>query len=98
MSYTIPMFINVEAWEEWCEYRRVEKKNKVGPMGAKKQHDMLREYTHEEQQEIIDTSIAAGWTGLFPLKAKPKQPANTMDLLQDRDWAKHLVEDKNLLN
>ncbi len=96
MSYTIPIDLNLEAWEEWCEYRRVEKKNKVGPLGAKKQHKMLIEYTYEQQQQIIDTSMASGWTGLFEPKT-PIKPANTMNLLTDRSWADHLTED-NLLN
>ena len=97
MSYTIPIDLNLEAWEEWCEYRRVEKKNKVGPLGAKKQHKMLVEYTYEQQQQIIDTAMVGGWTGLFPLKISDKQPADTMNLLTDRKWADHLTED-NLLN
>lgn len=100
MSYTIPINLNLEAWEEWCEYRRVEKKNKVGPLGAKKQHKMLVEYTYEQQQQIIDTAMVGGWTGLFPLKASDK-PADTIDLLMDREWAKDLIantDDKNLLN
>ena len=100
MSYTIPIGLNVEAWNEWCEYRRIEKKNKVGPLGAKKQHELLVEYTYEQQQLIINTSMNGGWTGLFPLKVTAK-PADTVNLLLDRDWAKDLVisdEDKNLLN
>ena len=96
MSYTIPIDLNLEAWEEWCEYRRVEKKNKVGPLGAKKQHKMLVEYTYEQQQQIIDTSMASGWTGLFEPKTTIK-PADTMNILTDRSWATHLTED-NLLN
>ena len=97
MSYTIPMFINVEAWSEWCEYRKVETRKKVSTTAAKKQFKFLEQYSESDQQKIIDNSISNDWTGLFELKVTPK-PANTMDLLQDRDWAKHLVEDKNLLN
>ena len=94
MSYTIPMFINVEAWEEWCEYRKATRKA-VSSFAAEKQFKFLLNYSEEDQQAIIDHSISNDYQGLFELKHKP---ANTMDLLQDRDWAKHLVEDKNLLN
>lgn len=96
MSYTIPMFINVEAWEEWCEYRKVETRKKVSPTAAKKQFKFLLNYTEEDQQLIIDHSISNDWTGLFPLKVTPK-PADTVKLLLDRDWAKGLTEE-NLIN
>jgi len=98
MTYTIPMFINIEAWNEWCEYRKIARKKPVSSFAAKKQFDFLQNYSEFEQQDIIDRSIANDWTGLFELEAKPKQAADTMDLLQDRSWAEHLTEDKNLLN
>ena len=96
MSYTLPIGLNISAWEEWCEYRRIEKRNKVGPIGAKKQFAILLKYTIDEQQEIIDTSIAGGWTGLFDLKTanKPPAQADTFDLLTDRSWAQDLVDGK----
>ena len=96
MSYTIPMFINVEAWNEWCEYRKATRKA-VSSFAAKKQFKFLLNYSEEDQQAIIDHSISNDYQGLFELKVTPK-PANTMDLLQDRDWAKHLLTDDNLIN
>lgn len=99
MSYIIPIGLNIEAWNEWCEFRRIEKKNPVGPLGAKKQHKMLVKYPYEVQQQIIDTSITGGWTGLFAPKT-PIKAANTMDLLLDREWAKDLIatDESKLLN
>lgn len=64
----IPIGINTEAWDEWCEFRRIEKKKKVGPIAAKKQFKMLLKYTEEEQQVIIDNSISNGYQGLFDIK------------------------------
>ncbi len=64
----IPTGINTEAWKEWVEFRRKEKGNPVTKSGATKQFKLLLTYTEESQQEIIDTSINGGWTGLFPLK------------------------------
>jgi len=95
MSYTIPMFINVEAWEEWCEYRKATRKA-VSAFAAKKQFKFLLNYSEEDQQAIIDHSISNDYQGLFELKVTPK-PADTVKLLMDRDWAKGLTED-NLLN
>lgn len=96
MSYTIPIGLNIEAWEEWCEYRKVTRKA-VSSFAAKKQFKLLLRYSEEDQQAIIDHSIANDYQGLFELKLSNKQPANTMNLLTDRSWAEHLTED-NLLN
>ena len=97
MSYTLPIDLNVEAWNEWCEYRKEARKKAVSSFAAKKQFKMLCKYSYEQQQQIIDISISNDYTGLFELKVTPKQ-SDTMDLLTDRSWADHLVEDKNLLN
>ena len=64
----LPIGINTEAWDEWCEFRRIEKKKKVGPIAAKKQFKMLLKYSEEDQQVIIDNSISNGYQGLFDLK------------------------------
>ena len=57
--------INQEAWEEWVEFRTKEKRKKIGPMAERKQQKMLLEYSHAEQQAIIDESIMNSWQGLF---------------------------------
>jgi hypothetical protein len=88
--------INQEAWEEWIEFRRVEKKKKVGPIAEKKQHKMLSQYPPEIQQEIIDSSIMNSYQGLFPPKGaitQPQKAGSTRDRsltedLNDRSWAK----------
>ena len=97
MSYTIPIGINIEAWDEWCEYRKATRKA-VSSFAAKKQFKLLTRYTEEDQQAIIDHSIANDYQGLFELKINKPTQANTMDLLIDRSWADHFTDDKNLLN
>lgn len=64
-----------EEWEEWLAHRR-EKRLSMSPRALKKQLKLLSEYDTESQRKIIDTSINAGWEGLFPLKDKPSKQVN----------------------
>ena len=66
MNETYP--INENAYSEWREFRNTELKKKIGPIAEKKQRQMLANYPPHIQQHIIDTSIRAGWQGLFPPK------------------------------
>ncbi len=60
--------LNLDAWNEWVEFRHKEKRKKIGDMAKVKQQKMLTQYTPEQQQEIIDQSIMNSWQGLFPPK------------------------------
>jgi hypothetical protein len=62
-------------WEEWLEHRR-DKRLSMSPRALKKQLKLLAGYDTETQRTIIDTSINAGWEGLFPPKgnAAPVKP------------------------
>lgn len=64
-----------EEWQEWLAHRR-EKRLSMSPRALKKQLKLLSEYDTESQRKIIDTSINAGWEGLFPLKDKAPKHAN----------------------
>ena len=81
--------LNMEAWQEWCEWRRLEKKIKIGPIAAKKQRQMLAQYPPAVQQAIIDRSIANSYQGLFPPRQKPITTRQTalIDDLTDTSWA-----------
>lgn len=60
-----------DSWREWVEHRKARR----WPNDAttlRKQLGLLSRYDQQTQQEIIDTSIQAGWQGLFALKGKPK--------------------------
>lgn len=63
-----PYTINGEAYDEWLQYRKSEKKKPVGSIAQHKQLLLLSQYPHDVQQAIIDTSINCGWQGLFPPK------------------------------
>jgi hypothetical protein len=86
--------INMEAWQEWCEYRKAKKKP-VSEFAQVKQWKVLALYNHTTQQAIIDQSIMNDWQGLFPPKFKHQQeatPGSTRERtleqdLHDRSWA-----------
>ena len=61
--------INKEALEEFKQHRRDIKKP-LSEMAIKKNIKVLEGCSHEEQQRIVDTTIANRWSGLFPLKDK----------------------------
>jgi hypothetical protein len=90
--------INQEAWAEWVEWRRTEKKKKVTPTAQKLQWRLLANYDHELQREIIERSIMNDWQGLFHHPNAPRQQrieasgstrSRTLSQdLNDREWAK----------
>lgn len=63
--------LNKSALLEWLEF----KKYNYQKIGVDKLVKMLIEYSYENQQKIVDTSIRNNWKGLFDLKVetKPKQ-------------------------
>ena len=63
----IPHGIHPDAWAAWQQHRR-ELRKKLTPSTVERQAAMLRAYSPDEQRQIIEQSIAAGWSGLFPLK------------------------------
>lgn len=62
-----------ESWNEWLAHRR-EKRLSMSPRALNKQLKLLAEYPPAIQREIIDTSINAGWEGLFRPKGKAAKP------------------------
>ena len=72
-AMTVPDTLNADAWHEWIDYR-VDRRKPITQLSAKKQVSELAKYSHETQQQMVDTSIANGWQGLFP----PKVNGNTM--------------------
>jgi len=96
MTYTIPIGINIEAWDEWCEYRKATRKA-VSKFAAAKQFKLLLRYSEEDQQRIIDHSIANDYQGLFELRLS-NQAQSGMKMLTDTSWADHLIDESKLLN
>jgi hypothetical protein len=62
-----------ESWSEWLAHRR-EKRLSMSPRALNKQLKLLAEYPTAIQREIIDTSINAGWEGLFKPKGRVEKP------------------------
>jgi len=62
-----------ETWEEWLAHRK-EKRLTMSPRALKTQLKLLARYDSATQREMIETSINAGWEGIFaPKGAKPTQ-------------------------
>jgi hypothetical protein len=66
----------VAEWDEWLAHRK-SKRWPCDPTTLQKQLNILAKHPTGVQREILDTSIQAGWQGLFPPKAngKPAAPA-----------------------
>lgn len=61
-----------EAWDEWIAHRR-EKHWSMSPRALKPQLKLLAKHATATQREIIETSLNAGWQGLF----EPKGQSNS---------------------
>ena len=87
----VPENINVTAWDEWVEYRRVEKKKPITKAAAKKQFNLLLRHSLDEQQAIIDNSIQNDYQGLFPVRRGSNVPAKSfVEEHTDKDWREGL--------
>lgn len=85
--------INEEAYAEWKEWRRVEKRVKVGKIAERRQRRLLEQYPEHVQAQMIDYSITNSYQGLFPPKQQSVIPARTTrdttleHDLTDTSWA-----------
>ena len=69
VSVSVSDSINKEALEEFKEHRKLIRKP-LSELALKKNIKVLEGCSHEDQQRIVDTTIASGWQGLFPSKDK----------------------------
>lgn len=69
VSVSVSDSINKEALEEFKEHRKLIRKP-LSELALKKNLKVLEGCSHEDQQRIVDTTIASGWQGLFPSKDK----------------------------
>ena len=67
-KWFIPEWVNVQAWNEFEEFRTKHKKSGWSDLARTKAVNLLKGFTHEEQQQAIDKSILGGYSGLFPKK------------------------------
>jgi hypothetical protein len=89
----VPAGINESAWSEWAFFR-AHKKKPLSYLSAKKQFKLLLKYSIEVQQNIIDSSINGGWTGLFEPKGNNNEnsQSNTAGRPTKREQALNRVE------
>lgn len=75
-----------DAWGEWIEHRKA-KRFPTDDRTLRRQLALLAKYPTGVQREIIDTSINAGWQGLFEPKGAPRGtlPPGRPSALAD-DW------------
>lgn len=73
LSVDIPEWLDSNAWREWVQYRAQSKKPIKTAMTITKAFNLLKECFDEGHNpaEVINTSIANGYQGLF----KPKYPS-----------------------
>jgi len=65
-SISLPDWLNFESWAEFVQHRKDIKKP-LTHLAAKKNLAVLEKFK-DQQKQIIDTTIANRWTGLFSLK------------------------------
>ena len=78
-----PLTLNLEAWNEWVEFRKKEYRLSYKTLGEKKAFNNLifiSDGDKEKQRLIIEQSMANGWKGLFKLKENKK---SSSDVLMD---------------
>lgn len=66
----------LRSWDEWIKYRS-EKRQKLTSSSRKKQIELLAARSELEACEMIQQSIANGWTGLFEVKRNGSQTPTT---------------------
>jgi phage replication protein O, N-terminal domain len=89
LSILVPEWLNPIAWEEWVAYRKQSGKPIKTELTVTKAFKLLRECLDEGHNpvDVINTSIANGYQGLFKPKFAVK-PAAKQDLdFNNTDWA-----------
>ena len=76
----IPIGININAWNEWVDFRK-SKKKPISKKAADKQFKLLANYPAHIQQSIIDNSITNDYQGLFEPKGNKSKPAESFESL-----------------
>ena len=84
-KWELPETIDRQAWEEFEQYRKEIKKPLTDQMRTKNAN-VLVNYSHEQQKQIVDTTIAQGWRGLFPLKGVTNERRESRSEKAARIW------------
>jgi hypothetical protein len=65
-EYPVPTGVDPRAWADYQEHRKTNKPKDWTSLAAKKVGDKLAKYSPRDQREMVDKTIASGWTGVFP--------------------------------
>ncbi len=84
-SWPVPDWVNPEAWKEWEQHRKGTKG--WSDLARTKAANRLKGHSHEVQQQIIDNSIQAGWSGLFADKRTMTAMEAKNRKREASDWA-----------
>lgn len=72
-----------DTWQEWIEHRK-RRRWPCDPTTLRKQLKLLSAYDTETQRQILDTSINAGWQGLFAPKGQQPRRTRYEELMSQR--------------
>lgn len=86
----LPAFVDPTVWQAWCDFRKGIKKT-LTPASIKMQLNFLSQ-NEKDYKAIIEQSIMNGWTGLFPLKGKFKDPATRPQNVITSEHSKTLAD------
>lgn len=86
-----PVNVTDKAWADWCQHRKEIRK----PLTAKSCEQQAKALEgHASPDQVLATSIANGWTGIFPEKATGNVhqfPASRHTGFADRDYTAGLI-------
>ena len=86
-----PENVSEKAWADWCQHRKEIRK----PLTAKSCEQQAKSLVgHSAPDQVLATSIANGWTGIFPEKAVGNVhpfPASRHTGFADRDYTAGLT-------
>jgi hypothetical protein len=107
MSYTLPIGLNLESWEEWVSYRKAMRKP-LSDHAIKRWTKKFSLMPMDTQRAIIEHSMDNDYQGLFPDKFAGKlvvrespvsghrsghsKDGSLINRLTDRSWAKGIVD------
>lgn len=87
-----PANVSEKAWADWCQHRKEIRK----PLTAKSCEQQAKALVgHTAPDQVLATSIANGWTGIFPDKAIGNVhpfPASRHTGFADRDYTAGLIQ------
>lgn len=82
VTVTLHESLPQESWKEWIEHRR-RRRWPCDQTTLKKQLKLLAQYDADTQRQILDTSIQAGWQGLFPPKGQASRQSDAKKAIQE---------------